>query len=99
MRCPWWTARDRAQGEANVKAALTSAANIGVGVTQEAQDIFDAIARTLPCSWEGKVIKVMDEVTIAPPYAVWRGRARGDARAIERVQKVLVHEKTKLGLK
>ena len=70
-------ARSERREEANVKAALTSAANIGVGVTQEAQDIFDAIARTLPCSWEGKVIKVMDEVTIAPPYAVCAGAPRG----------------------
>jgi hypothetical protein len=92
-------ARSERREEANVKAAQASAANIGVGVTQEAQDIFDAIARTLPCSWEGPVIKVMDEVTIAPPYAVCAGVPGGDARAIERVQKVLVHEKTKLGLK
>jgi hypothetical protein len=91
-------ARSERREEVNVKAAQASAANIGVGVTQEAQDIFDALARTLPCSWEGQVIKVMDEVTIAPPYAKCAGVPGGDARAVERVQKVLANEKAKLGL-
>jgi hypothetical protein len=76
-----------------------SAANIGVGVTQEAQDIFDALARTLPCRWEGKTIAVMDEVTIVPPYRDCAGAAGGDPRAVERVGKVLAMEKSKLGLK
>ncbi|MDC1215369.1 anticodon-binding domain-containing protein [bacterium] len=91
--------RSKRRLEANVKAAAASAANIGVGVTREAQDIFDALARTLPCQWEGTVIKVMDEVTIAPPYAACAGVPGGDLRAVERVQKVLAHEKSKLGLK
>lgn len=74
------------------------AANIGVGVTQEAQDIFDALARTLPCRWRDRDIVVMDEVVIAAPYASCAGVAGGDPRAVERVQKVLANEKKKLGL-
>lgn len=72
------------------------AANIGVDVTAEAQDIFDALARTLPCRWEGRSIVVLDEVKISPPYAECVGVATGDPRAVERVQKVLAMEKSKL---
>lgn len=72
------------------------AANIGVGVTQEAQDIFDALARTLPCAWDGQDIAVMDEVRIRAPYAKCEGVPGGDPRAVERVQKVLENEKSKL---
>ena len=92
-------ARSQRRLEANVKAAQTSAANIGVGVTRTAQDIFDALAKTLPCQWQGTAINVMDEVTIAAPYAVCQGMPNGDLRAVERVQKVLANEKAKLGLK
>ena len=74
------------------------AANIGVGVTQEAQDIFDALARTLPCRWADRDIVVMDEVVIGAPYSTCAGVAGGDPRAVERVQKVLANEKKKLGL-
>ena len=74
------------------------AANVGVGVTQEAQDSFDALARTLPCRWADRDIVVMDEVIIRPPYAACAGVAGGDPRAVERVQKVLANEKKKLGL-
>lgn len=79
--------------------SFSLAANIGVGVTQEAQDIFDALARTLPCRWDGKTIVVMDEVHIAPPYNDCVGIQGGDPRAVERVSKVLAMEKSKLGLK
>ena len=91
-------ARSERREEANVKAAHASAANIGVGVTQEAQDIFDALARTLPCRWQDRNIVVMDEVVIAAPYKQCAGVDGGDPRAVERVQKVLANEKKKLGL-
>jgi protein LSM12 len=69
-----------------------------VGVTQEAQDIFDALARTLPCRWQDRNIVVMDEVVIAAPYKQCAGVDGVDPRAVERVQKVLANEKKKLGL-
>ena len=69
-----------------------------MGVTQEAQDIFDALARTLPCRWQDRNIVVMDEVVIAAPYKQCAGVDSGDPRAVERVQKVLANEKKKLGL-
>ena len=89
-------ARNQKREAAAIKAAQASAANIGVGVTQEAQDIFDALARTLPCAWDGQDIAVMDEVRIRAPYAKCEGVPGGDPRAVERVQKVLENEKSKL---
>ena len=90
--------RSKKREEENIKAAQARAANIGVGVTQEAQDIFDALARTLPCRWQDRNIVVMDEVVIAAPYKQCAGVDGGDPRAVERVQKVLANEKKKLGL-
>lgn len=52
--------KDRA--ERAVRAAELDASKIGVGVTEEAQMVFDALAKTLPCRWEGKTILVLGEV-------------------------------------
>lgn len=73
---------------------------IGVGVTQEAQQIFDALSKTMPCSWNTKSIIVMDEVIIHPPYhvencAIVPNKQVADS-ILERVQKVLELERKKI---
>lgn len=73
---------------------------IGVGVTEEAQQIFDALSKTMPCSWNNKSIVVMDEVTISPPYNAENckmvpGKSVQES-ILERVQKVLELEKKKI---
>lgn len=72
---------------------------MGVGVTKEAQSVFDALSKTLPCAWRGRDIVVMDAVTVAPPYTPDSCAARaGEGGALERIRRVLTAERTRLGL-
>ncbi|PRQ57384.1 putative Anticodon-binding domain-containing protein [Rosa chinensis] len=41
---------------------------IGVSVTSQAQNIFDALSKTLPVRWDKTVIVVMNEVRVSSPY-------------------------------
>ncbi|KAK9459587.1 anticodon-binding domain-containing protein [Lipomyces oligophaga] len=78
--------------------SATRAANIkisqkGVGVTQEAQDLFDALAKLLPTHWVGKSILVLDEVTIDPPYTSQSCRADTQSPALDRIKHVVDAER------
>lgn len=62
----------------------------GVGVTKEAQGIFDALSRTLPCRWAAKSIIVLDVVRVDEPYTVDACRApENSTSALHRVRKVV----------
>ncbi|KAI8390866.1 anticodon-binding domain-containing protein [Radiomyces spectabilis] len=90
---------DRLRGRESdaMKGHLQQAAKIGVGVTKEAQDIFDALAKTLPCRWSNDTIIVLDEVLISPPYEVENCKANASAAAsLARVKKVLEGERRRL---
>lgn len=69
-------------------------ASIGVAVTQEAQEIFDSLSKTMPCSWSANQI-VCYRVRISPPYTTkdCDGPEPGE---LERVRKVLEGERSKL---
>ena len=58
---------------------------------REAQDIFDALARTLPTRWDGTSIIVLDAVIIANPYRPddCRGGVGAPAGTLARVKKVV----------
>eukprot|EP01060_Flectonema_neradi_P022104 TRINITY_DN30393_c0_g1_i1.p1 TRINITY_DN30393_c0_g1~~TRINITY_DN30393_c0_g1_i1.p1 ORF type:complete len:186 (+),score=17.23 TRINITY_DN30393_c0_g1_i1:61-618(+) len=70
------------------------AANMGTDVSIEGQDVFDAISRTLRCTWDNATIVVLDVVTIVPPYGTenMKEKEGGGARAqqtLEQVKKIL----------
>ncbi|KAK9276315.1 hypothetical protein L1049_005846 [Liquidambar formosana] len=68
---------------------------IGVGVTSEAQSIFDALSKTLPVRWDKTVIVVMNEVRVSSPYLP-ESVSGGTPAANDRVKKVLEFERKRL---
>ncbi|KAI9662515.1 MAG: hypothetical protein M1821_008682 [Bathelium mastoideum] len=72
----------------------------GKGVSKEAQEIFDAMARTLPARWHETSMIINDVVRIDSPYRVEDCKApQEQAHALERVKKVLDNERRKIGEK
>ncbi|XP_044488256.1 uncharacterized protein LOC123213009 isoform X2 [Mangifera indica] len=86
----------QAREELAVRQAEAGAERIGVGVTSEAQKIFDALSKTLPVRWDKTVIFVMNEVRVSSPY-VPESVSGGTAAANERVKKVLQAQVTFCG--
>ncbi|OEL20964.1 hypothetical protein BAE44_0018023 [Dichanthelium oligosanthes] len=75
--------------------AEIEAERIGVGVTPEAQSIFDALSKTLPVQWDKTDIVVMKEVRVRSPYLP-ENVSGGTAAANERVKKVIDFERKRL---
>ncbi|KAG2760030.1 hypothetical protein JG687_00003579 [Phytophthora cactorum] len=79
----------------NKGVAERALASIGQGVSGEAQAIFDALNKTMPCEWEGANIRVMGEVVIKPPYHP-QNCVSVNTQVLSRVKKVLEGENSKL---
>eukprot|EP00933_Yihiella_yeosuensis_P023997 TRINITY_DN18614_c0_g1_i1.p1 TRINITY_DN18614_c0_g1~~TRINITY_DN18614_c0_g1_i1.p1 ORF type:complete len:180 (-),score=43.60 TRINITY_DN18614_c0_g1_i1:126-665(-) len=63
----------------------------GVGVTAEAQDVFDALSKTMEAEWEGENILVLG-VKVVKPYNP-DSDVKGDNKGVvERIKKVLKAE-------
>ncbi|KAJ4711162.1 protein LSM12-like [Melia azedarach] len=85
----------QAREELAIRQAEADAERIGVGVTSEAQNIFDALSKTLPVRWDKTVIVVMNEVRVSSPYLA-ESVSGGTPAANERVKKVLEFERKRL---
>ncbi|KAI9761682.1 MAG: Triose-phosphate Transporter [Chaenotheca gracillima] len=87
----------KAREKAAVEKELANERNRGKGVGQEAQDIYDALKRTLPVRWYEQSIIVSEAVMISPPYTVDDCKAaQKETNALQRVKKVLEMERKKL---
>ncbi|GFP91551.1 protein lsm12 homolog a [Phtheirospermum japonicum] len=81
--------------ESAIRQAEADAERIGVGVTAEAQRLFDALSKTLPVRWDKTTIIVMNDVRVGSPYLP-ESVIGGTPAANERVRKVLEFEKKRL---
>ncbi|KAF2807765.1 uncharacterized protein BDZ99DRAFT_464678 [Mytilinidion resinicola] len=80
----------RAREEATIRKIKERDAMRGRGVSREAQEIFDALARTLPCRWHNTDIIVNDAVRISKPYSLEDCKAPQEKQqSIPHVKKVL----------
>ncbi|KAJ4756874.1 hypothetical protein LUZ62_091279 [Rhynchospora pubera] len=84
-----------ARENAALRQAHLDAERIGVGVTAEAQSIFDALSKTLPVRWENTDILVMNDIRVCSPYLP-DNVSGGAPAANERVKKVLDSERKRL---
>ncbi|GBG62486.1 hypothetical protein CBR_g30806 [Chara braunii] len=85
----------RQREDAAIRQAEADAERIGIGVSEEGQDIFDALSKTLPVRWDKTAIVVMDDVRITDPYRR-ENCSGGPLATLERVQKVLDFERQRL---
>eukprot|EP00271_Cylindrocystis_brebissonii_P020092 TRINITY_DN6504_c0_g1_i1.p1 TRINITY_DN6504_c0_g1~~TRINITY_DN6504_c0_g1_i1.p1 ORF type:complete len:211 (-),score=43.09 TRINITY_DN6504_c0_g1_i1:326-958(-) len=85
----------RAREAAAIRQMEIEAERIGVNVSTEAQELFDALGKTYPVRWDATTIVVMDEVRVGPPHLP-ENVTGGSPAAIERVKKVLVLERRRL---
>eukprot|EP01119_Soliformovum_irregulare_P008477 TRINITY_DN21591_c0_g1_i1.p1 TRINITY_DN21591_c0_g1~~TRINITY_DN21591_c0_g1_i1.p1 ORF type:complete len:183 (-),score=30.51 TRINITY_DN21591_c0_g1_i1:177-725(-) len=87
--------RIRMNEEKAVRQLREEQSRIGVGVSSEAQAIFNSLSKTLPCRWRGEDIIVFDEIVIKSPYSA-STCSGGDPMMLDRVKKVLEGEKRRL---
>lgn len=86
-----------AKERAALEKAHTRASQIGVGVSKEAQQIFDALSRTYPCQWSGQTIIALDTIHISPPYTADACTCtNGDLDGLARMKRVLEEHRKRI---
>mmetsp|Transcript_45668 Transcript_45668/g.105385 ORF Transcript_45668/g.105385 Transcript_45668/m.105385 type:complete len:191 (+) Transcript_45668:999-1571(+) len=63
--------------------------NVNAAVTNQAQNIYNALRKTMPCEWKGNDIVVMELVTIRGPNYMPEGCEGSDEVSLSRVRKVV----------
>ncbi|KAF2819581.1 hypothetical protein CC86DRAFT_131634 [Ophiobolus disseminans] len=82
----------QAREEQTIRDMKKKDAQKGKGVSREAQELFDAISRTLPTRWADAQIVVNDSVLILPPYTLESIKAPAEkAQSEAHVRKVVEH--------
>ncbi|EUC49825.1 hypothetical protein COCMIDRAFT_1452 [Bipolaris oryzae ATCC 44560] len=82
----------QAREDQTIREMKKKDAQKGKGVSAEAQELFDAISRTLPTRWADTQIVVSDSVLIQAPYTLDSIRAPADkAQAEKHVRKIVEH--------
>ncbi|KAH6644158.1 anticodon-binding domain-containing protein [Boeremia exigua] len=79
-----------AREEQTIREMKKKDAQKGKGVSGDAQEIFDYLARTLPTRWANDQIVVNDAVLVQPPYTLDSVRApAGKEQSVIQVKKIL----------
>ncbi|KAF2625119.1 hypothetical protein BU25DRAFT_412917 [Macroventuria anomochaeta] len=79
-----------AREEQTIREMKKKDAQKGKGVSREAQEIFDTLARTLPTRWADNQIVVNDAVLVQPPYTLDSIRApAGKEQSVVQVKKII----------
>lgn len=69
--------------------AVDDARHINTGVSNQVQNVFNALRKTMPCEWKGNDIVVMGLVTIRGPRYVPESCEGADEGSLSRVRKVV----------
>lgn len=93
-------AKLRTKEAAAIADARKEASRIGVGVSPQAQLIFNALSKTLPCRWDNDTIVIFDDLRILSPHRVQDVKAGSQTsqNELNRVKRVLEGETRRLGL-
>ncbi|GMP74833.1 hypothetical protein CsSME_00032125 [Camellia sinensis var. sinensis] len=78
-----------------IRQAEREVERIGVGVTAEAQSIFDALSKTLPVRWDKTAIIVLNDVRVCSPYLP-ESVTGGTPAANDRVRKMVDFKRKRL---
>lgn len=72
-----------------IEKAIDDARHVNTDVTNQVQNIFNALRKTMPCEWKGADIVVMDLVTIRGPQYTLESCEGADESSLSRVRKVV----------